>query len=177
MIQLPSAFIEAVRIINIRLNIYIGTDWVRLSVFGRPFVKRFALCYRTVVCLSCPVCLSCLWRWCVVTKRLDESRCHLVVVLDGDPARPHQKGHSSPPLFGPRLLWTNGWMDQDDTWCGGRRHCVRWVPSSPNGKGHSSPPFSAHVYCSQTVAHLSNCWALVLKTEPYTVGLLELELQ
>jgi len=23
--------------------------------FGRPFVKRFALCYRTVVC---PVCLS-----------------------------------------------------------------------------------------------------------------------
>ena len=25
------------------------------SIFGRPFVKRFALCYRTVVC---PVCLS-----------------------------------------------------------------------------------------------------------------------
>ena len=39
---------------------------VRSLVFGRPFVKRFALCYRTVVspvvsvlsCLSCPVCLS-----------------------------------------------------------------------------------------------------------------------
>jgi len=28
------------------------------TVFGRPFVKRFALCYQTVVCLS--VCLSCL---------------------------------------------------------------------------------------------------------------------
>ena len=26
-----------------------------LTVFGRPFVKRFALCYRSVVCLSCPV--------------------------------------------------------------------------------------------------------------------------
>ena len=26
-----------------------------LTVFGRPFVKRFALCYRSVVC---PVCLS-----------------------------------------------------------------------------------------------------------------------
>jgi len=24
------------------------------------------------------------------------------------------------------------------------------------------PHFSAHVYCGQTVAHLSNCWALVL---------------
>jgi len=23
------------------------------------------------------------------------------------------------------------------------------------------PHFSAHVYCGQTVAHLSNCWALV----------------
>jgi len=27
---------------------------IRRTVFGRPFVKRFALCYRTVVC---PVCL------------------------------------------------------------------------------------------------------------------------
>jgi len=26
-------------------------------VFGRPFVKRFALCYRSVVCLSCLSCL------------------------------------------------------------------------------------------------------------------------
>jgi len=39
--------------------------------FGRPFVKRFALCYRTVVCLSC------LWRWCTVAKRLDGSRWNL----------------------------------------------------------------------------------------------------
>ena len=35
------------------------------SVFGRPFVKRFALCYRSVVCpvcLSCPVCdVRALW--------------------------------------------------------------------------------------------------------------------
>jgi len=32
-------------------------------------------------CLSCPVCrsrLSCLWRWCIVAKRLHGSRCHLV---------------------------------------------------------------------------------------------------
>ena len=29
------------------------------AIFGRPFVKRFALCYRTVVCLYVyPVCLS-----------------------------------------------------------------------------------------------------------------------
>jgi len=27
----------------------------RCMVLGRPFVKRFALSYRTVVCLSCPM--------------------------------------------------------------------------------------------------------------------------
>jgi len=49
------------------------------SLIGRPFVKWFALCYQTVVCLSvlsCPVCLSCLWHWCTVAKR---SRGLLVV--------------------------------------------------------------------------------------------------
>jgi len=31
-------------------------------IFGRLFVKRFALCYRTVVCLSSPVCnVGVLW--------------------------------------------------------------------------------------------------------------------
>jgi len=29
--------------------------------------------------------------------------------------------------------------------------------STPHGKGNSSPHFSAHVYCGQTVAHLSRC--------------------
>jgi len=29
-----------------------------LTVFGRPFVKRFALCYRSVVCPVVSVCLS-----------------------------------------------------------------------------------------------------------------------
>ena len=34
-------------------------------------------------------------------------------VLDGDPAI-SAKGHT--PIFGPCLLWPNGWMDQDATW-------------------------------------------------------------
>jgi len=61
-------------------------------VFERPFVKRFALCCRTVVCLSCPVC---------------------------------DVG----------VFWSNSWMDQDETWHGGRPrprpHCIRCGPSSP----------------------------------------------
>jgi len=34
-------------------------------------------------------------------------------VLDGDPA-PLPK-EAQPPIFGPHLLWANGWMDQDAT--------------------------------------------------------------
>ena len=36
-------------------------------------------------------------------------------VLDGVPAFPPQKGRR-PTIFGPCLLWPNGWMDQDATW-------------------------------------------------------------
>jgi len=33
--------------------------------------------------------------------------------------------------------------------------------SPPKKRGTAAPYFSAHVYCGQTVAHLSYCWALV----------------
>jgi len=36
------------------------------------------------------------------------------IVLDGDPALPPPKGGGA-PVFGPHLLWSNGWMDQDVT--------------------------------------------------------------
>jgi len=37
------------------------------------------------------------------------------IVLDGDPTPP--KGHS-PQFLGPCLLWPNGCMDEDASWCG-----------------------------------------------------------
>jgi len=55
-------------------------------------------------------------------------------VLAGDPAPLLQKGAEPPSsIFGPFLLWPNGWMDQYGTWHGAsprpRRLCVRWGPS------------------------------------------------
>jgi len=54
---------------------------------------------------------------------LDQS----VIVLDGDPAPLHKKGAEPLTIFGPHLLWPNGWMDQDATWYGGtprpKRQC------------------------------------------------------
>jgi len=49
------------------------------------------------------------------------------IVLDGDLAPLPKKGAEPPPIFGPCLLWPNGWMDEDATWYGGRSrpwpHC------------------------------------------------------
>jgi len=106
-----------------------------LHVFGRPFVKWFALRYRTVV-LSCPVCLSVTLVYCGQTVGRIKMKLGMQVglgsrhiVLDGDTA-PLAKG--APPIFGPYLLRPNGCMDQDATWYGGRsrprRLCVRRGP-------------------------------------------------
>jgi len=60
------------------------------------------------------------------------------MALDGDSAPP-KGGRAAPPLFGPCLLWPNGWMDHDalGTEVGlGPDDVVRWGPSSPHGGKH-----------------------------------------
>jgi len=85
---------------------YITQHWF----FGQPFVKRFALCYWTIV-------LSVL------------SVCDVVV------------------------RWSNGSMDQDETWHADRPrpwpHCVGWGPSQPPPPKTHSPQFSSHISCGQ----------------------------
>ena len=63
-------------------------------------------------------------------------------VLHGDPAPLPQKRAEPPyPIFGPFLLWPNGWMHQDATWYGCRPQprglCVRCPPPQ---KGQSPLP-------------------------------------
>ena len=53
------------------------------------------------------------------------------------------------------VLWPNSWMDQDETWHGGRPwprpYCVRWGPSFPSpSKGTAALQFLAPVFCGQT---------------------------
>jgi len=86
------------------------------------------------------------------------------IVLDGDLAPLPQMGRV-PPIFGPYLLWPNGWIHQDVTWYKDRRRpmprCVRqglsWPPPL---KGHNSPPLRPMSIVAM-VSHLSYCWALV----------------
>ena len=57
---------------------------------------------------------------------------------------PQKNRHGPHTIFGPCLLWPNGWMDQDATWYGGkprpRRRCVRWGRSSPPLEGACTAP-------------------------------------
>jgi len=84
---------------------------VIIIIFGRSFVKRFALCYRTVVCVS--LCLVTLvycgqtagWIKMPLGAEVGLGPGH--IVLDGDPAA-HRKGHISPFYFRPCLLRPNG---------------------------------------------------------------------
>jgi len=55
------------------------------------------------------------------------------IVLDGDPVTPNKRSHPPHLIFGPCLLWQNGWMDEDATWCRSRprsRPHIRWGLSS-----------------------------------------------
>jgi len=67
-------------------------------------------------------------------------------IFDGGLSSPSAKRGKRPsPIFGPCLLWPNGWMDQDGTWHRGgpwsRPHCT---------KGVEPPHFPANFYCGQT---------------------------
>ena len=60
-------------------------------VFRRPFVKRFALCYRTVVLYACLSVLSVTFVYCGQT--VGRIKMKLSTQVDGDPALLPPKGH------------------------------------------------------------------------------------
>ena len=89
-------------------------------------------------------------------------------VLNGDPTPPDKKGTASYPIFGPCLLWPNGWMDEDATWYGSR-HCVRRRPSSAPSASFG-PPESTTQTANRSVQPF--CTAHGRKTLYFTMGAL-----
>jgi len=90
-----------------------GEFIVSIDMTGRPFVKRFALCYRTLVLILATHHSVCGQNvgWIKIPLGTEVGLGPGHIVLDGDP---QGKRHSSPHL------WPNGWMDQDTTCYGGR---------------------------------------------------------
>jgi len=123
-------------------NSWMDQDTIRYGVRPRP--RRH--CVRRGLSCPSPKGAQPPFRpMSVVAKRLDGLRCHLVwgrprprrLCVRWGPSPSPEKRAQPHPIFDPCLLWPNGWMDQDATWCGGRpkprprRLCVRWGPSSP----------------------------------------------
>jgi len=81
-------------------------------------------------------------------------------VLNGDPPPP-KKGHSSPQFsshvyFGQTTGWIKTALGKEVDL--GPGHTVLDRAQLPRERGTTAPTlFSAHVYCGQTVAHLSYC--------------------
>jgi len=128
-------------------------------VFGRPFVKQFALCYRSVFCLSG---LSVTLVYCGQTVDGIQMKLRVQVglgpghiVFDGDPSPPPQMGVRAPQFSayvycGQSVGWIKMAVGMEV--CLGPGDCVRWGPSSlprKGGGGRASPIFGPF-YCGQT---------------------------
>jgi len=125
-------------------------------IFGRPFAKRFALCYRSVVCLSC---LSVTLVYCGQTVGRIKTKLGLPVGLGPGHT---VLGHSL-PIFGPYLLRPNDIMDQDATRHAARprprRLCLRWGLCSPSPKRGRSPPiFGPCLLCQNGLIDQHGTW-------------------
>jgi len=130
-------------------------------VSGRQFVKRFALCYHTIVCPVCLSCLSATLVYCGQTVGQIKTKLGMLaglgpghIVLDGDPAPLPKRGRS--PQFSAHIC------------CGQMAGFVKMVlgmevglgpgdflldgdPIPPPKEGAKPPPqFSAHVHCGRT---------------------------
>ena len=136
-------------------------------IFGRPFVKRFALySYRSVVCPVCLSCLSCLSvcdvgvLWPIGWTDQDESwhagrprpwpHCVRWGLTFSSPKGAQSPQFSAHACCGQTAAWikmplgTTVDLSPDDIVLDGD-------PAPPSPKGGRAPPqFSAHVYCGQT---------------------------
>ena len=139
------------------------SDSVGRTVFGRPFIKRFALCYQTVVCLSC---LSVMLVYCEQTVGWIKTKLGMRVglgpghiVIDGDSAPLPRKG-AEPPNFWPMSIVAkrlNGsrwhlarrWASVQATLC----YVETQLPLPERG-GAPPPQFSAHICCGQMAGRI-----------------------
>jgi len=147
------------------------TSGLKVRIFGRSFVKRFAICYQTEFCLSVvPVCnVGVFWPngWMDQDETWygERSRPWPQSVRWG-PSYLSPKGAQRPPNFRPmsvvakRLWWIKIPLGMKVGL--GPGPIVLDGDLVPLPKRGTAPPIFGHVYCDQTVAHVSCCWALVI---------------
>ena len=139
------------------------------------FVKRFTLCYRTVVC---PVCdIGVLWPdgWMdqgVLRRQVGLGPGH--IVLDGDRCPLPAKGQS-PPIFGPYVLCQLGqWIKMPlgrKVGLGSSDIVLDGDPAPPSRKGGRASKFSAHVYCAQMAGWMMTPFGTEVGLDPSDIVL------
>jgi len=133
---------QTVRWIKMKLGTQVGLGPVHIVLDGDQAVPPQRVTARPQ--FSAYICCGQMAGWIKISLGRDVGLGPSDIVSDGDPAPAPRRRGQSPPIFGPCLLWPNGWVDQGATWCGGRprpgQHCVRCGPSSIP-KGHRLPNF------------------------------------
>jgi len=89
------------------------SDSIERTVFGRPFVKRFALCYQTVVCLSVTlVYCDQMVGWIKMKLGMQVGLGFGHTVLDWDPAQLHLPKRGRSPRFSAHICCGQmaGWI-------------------------------------------------------------------
>jgi len=82
-----------------------------------------------------------------------------------DQLPPPKKGHSPQFWAHVHCCQTTGWIKMSlgmEVGLGPDDFVLDGDPAPPRKKGEQPPPIFGDVYCGQTVAHLSYCWALVM---------------
>jgi len=135
-------------------------------IFGRPYVKRFALCYWTLVlsCPVCPVCLSVTLVYCRQTVGWIKMKlgmqvalvlCH--IVLDGDLAPLPKKGPELPQFSvccGRMAEWIKMPLGME-VGLGPSDFVLDGDPAPPLQKGGAaSPQFLAPAYSVHTAGRI-----------------------
>jgi len=97
-----------------------------------PQFSAHFCCGQTAGCIKMPLCM-------------DVGLSPGDFVLDGDPVPPPQQRGGAPQIFGPCIVWPNGWMDQDATWHGGiclsqATLCSMRTKLPPEKRAHPTPP-------------------------------------
>jgi len=107
--------------IKMKLGMQVDLGPGHIVLYGDPAPPPHLYCSQTAGCIKMP-------HGTEVGLGLRD------IVFDVDPATPRKKADPSHPIFGPCLLWPNGWMDGDAAWYGNRPrprpHCIRWGPTS-----------------------------------------------
>jgi len=124
------------------------------TIFGRLFVKRFALCYWTIRLSVLSVTLvygGQMVQWIKMKLGMEVGLNPGSNTIRWRPSSPSPKRGTAAAEFSAHVLWPNGCMDKDATWYGGRPrpwpHVLDGDPA-PTPKGHS-PQFLAHVCCGK----------------------------